>query len=143
MLRYKSCLLAFLVGTVALVAGCSNKSVGETEFTRVTGLITDLEFVDSSELKKETSKSNTRISASVSSGGGVSIGIGFLLPLLSGSDDDETLVRYTIKLAEEDELVIYHPDQSFIIGDCIDIIEEEGSDEPPELQLSVDSCEGL
>ena len=138
----KTVIPVFLGVVLGLSSGCSTKSAAEAEVTRVTGRIVDLEFVDSSEIKKQTRKSNTRISASVSSGGGVSIGIGVLLPLLSGKDDNEVLVRYTVRLAEDEELVIYHPDQSFIIGDCIDIIETEGSKEPPQLQLSIDPCPG-
>lgn len=132
-LVFTAVLLVALTGSA-----CSSKSPTANEVSRLTGLVIEREVVEKAEVRKRSS--NTRIYGSVSSGGGVSIGLGFLLPLLSSDDDSQTLVRYKIQLQPGDEQVIYHPDSRFAVGDCIDIVELEDSNKPPRLELSTSSC---
>ncbi len=127
-----TCLLLFS-------SACSTKSVSEEEVSRVTGLIVEREIVEKAQVQQQR-RSNTRVYGSVSSGGGVSIGLGFLVPLLSSDDSNQALVRYKIRLTGGEEQVIYHPDTRFAEGDCIDIIELQDSSKPPRLELSTSSC---
>ena len=127
-----------LVVATLLISGCSNKSTEANEVSVETGRIIDLEYV---EIVEEKQKPNTSLRLSTGSrSGNVGIGLSLLLPL--GKDEPETrqVSRYTVKLSSGGERQIDYPDDYFLIGDCIDIIEIEGSEEPPELQLSADSC---
>ncbi len=134
----KPVLIISLISSALLLTGCSNKSVEENEVTVVTGRIINLEYVEIEEEKRE-SNSSLRLSTG-SRSGNVGIGLSLLLPL--GNDEPETrqVSRYTVKLSDGAERQIDYPDDYFLIGDCIDIIEIVDSEQAPELQLSAESC---
>ncbi len=138
MLLSKPVLVVSLISTVLVISGCASKSVEETEVTVKTGRIIDLEYV---EVEEEERKSNTSLRLSSGSrSGNVGFGISLSLPLGNNEPEIKQLSRYTVKLSSGEERQIDYPDDYFLIGDCIDIIEVEGSEKPAELQLSADSC---
>ena len=130
-----------LVMIVVLITACSSKSVPENK-AMVTkfGLITAKEEVDLDQVNKE-SKTKTNVYASFSSGGRVSIGIGFLVGLFDSDEVPETPIRYEVGLLDDSEITIYHLSQHFEIGDCVVITMHEDIDEnPPSMERSKDGC---
>ena len=107
---------------------------------REDGIITDKEAVD---LETAESRTNvdTSIYASVSSGGGFSIGLGFLLAPFKSSESKEDPIRYEIEFLDGGEITIYHLSSLFEIDDCVEITAyPDESEEPPTMVRSKDGC---
>lgn len=138
MFLFKPALIVSLISSVLIITGCSSKSTEENEVTVVSGRIVDLEYVEVVE-EKTGSTTSLRLSSGRSSGN-VGFGISLTLPLGDNEPETRQVSRYTVKLFSGEERQIDYPDDYFLIGDCIDIIEVEGSEQPAELQLSADSC---
>lgn len=130
-----------LMMILVLSAACSSKAAVENE-DQITkfGLIAEKEEVDMEQVKKE-SKTNTSVYASVNSGGGVSIGIGFLVGLLGSDEPEENPVRYKVELVDGSEITIYHMSRLFEVDDCVMItLHEDEEENPPSMERSKDGC---
>ena len=132
-----------LLLVVLLGVGCSGKQsgAGGAEPIIEFGIITAKEAVEIETVERET-RTNTSFHASISSGGGVSIGLGFLLSPLRSSQTAENPLRYEITMRDGDKVTIYHLSSLFEVGDCVEITaypDEEAN--PPEMVRSKEGCE--
>jgi len=136
-MRYSSLLLA-----VVLVFGCSSKKPTEDEaeiITRV-GVIIAKEDVNMEQVE-EDSKVRTTVYGSVSSGSGVSIGMGFLLSPFFSSDSDRDPVRYEVDLKDGGQITVYHESQDFEVDDCVEItIYPDEEKNPPAMKRDKGGC---
>jgi hypothetical protein len=136
-MRYSSLLL-----TAVLAFGCSSKKPTEDEaeiITRV-GLIIAKEDVNMEQVEKD-SKVRTTVYGSVSSGSGVSIGLGFLLSPLFSSEPDRDPVRYEIDLKDGGQITVYHESQDFEVDDCVEItIYPDEEKNPPAMKRDKGGC---
>jgi hypothetical protein len=137
--------LRVLVLLVAVLLGvsCGGKQTGAERAEPITefGTIIAKEAVEIETVERET-RTNTSFHASISSGGGVSIGLGFLLSPFKSSQTVENPIRYQIKLRDGNEVTIYHLSSLFEIGDCVEITAypDEETD-PPEMVRSKQGCD--
>lgn len=115
---------------LALLTGCaaSNPAENETEFVTHIGVIAAKEVVEIENSGSE-SQVSTGVSASVSSGGGFSIGLGFLLSPLFDKSPDKEPVRYQVDLIDGGKLTVYHDSDDFEVGDCVEISALDDDDE--------------
>ena len=136
-MRYSSLLLA-----VVLVFGCSSKKPTEDEaeiITRV-GVIIAKEDVNMEQVE-EDSKVRTTVYGSVSSGSGVSIGMGFLLSPFFSSDSDRDPVRYEVDLKDGGQITVYHESRDFEVDDCVEItIYPDEEKNPPAMKRDKGGC---
>ncbi|MEM7563862.1 MAG: hypothetical protein AAF353_12545 [Pseudomonadota bacterium] len=129
-----------MILSLILLTACSSKSIEqssppETKF----GLITEKEEVD---LKNQDSKTRTSVFASVSSGGRVSVGIGFLVGLFNSGKKEENPVRYEVSLLDGSEITIYHSSRHFEVDDCVQITLHDDTEEtPPDMERSKAGCQ--
>ena len=130
-----------LMSLLVLITACSSKDVVESETQIVKfGLITEKEDVDIDQVKKD-SKTKTSVFASVGSGGGVSIGVGFLVGLLGSDESEQNPVRYEVELVDGSEMTIYHLSHHFEVDDCVMImLHEDEVENPPSMERSKDGC---
>jgi hypothetical protein len=107
---------------LALLSACASNNPPEDQAEMITrvGVITGKEVVEL-EGSGGDSRVSTGVSASVSSGGGLSIGIGFLLSPLFNKSPDKAPVRYHVELLNGDPLTVYHDSDVFEVGDCVEI----------------------
>ncbi len=134
---------ALLITSLLLLAACSSKNAApdEAEATIRVGVIKARDDVSMQQVEEERSRVNTRISASVSSGGGVSIGLGFLISQFGSSSSDEEPVRYEVELLDGGQLTIYHDSRDFEVDDCVEIVvfpDETGH--PPTMRRNPGGC---
>jgi len=136
-MRYAIILLGAL-----LVFGCSSKSAreGEAEIITKIGVIGAKEDVSMDQVEKDR-RSRTSLYGSISTGGRVSIGIGFLLsPFLSGGSDPEP-VRYEINLSDGGQMTVYHESRDFEVDDCVEIrVHPDEKKHPPTMQRNKGGC---
>lgn len=123
------------------VVACSSKRTGEEHAESITkyGVITAKEAVDLETVESETEVS-TSVFAGFSSGGGVSIGLGFLLSPLNSSTSKENPIRYDVSLLDGSETTIYHLSDLFEVDDCVQITAYPDKEEPPTMVRSKDGC---
>ncbi len=136
-MRYSILLLSAL-----FVFGCSSKNAHEdnAEIINKIGVITAKEDASLNDVERDTG-SRTSVYGSVSSGGGVSIGIGVLLSSFLSSDSDQDLVRYEVDLKEGGQFTIYHDSHDFEVDDCVEISVHPDEDKhPPTMKRNKDAC---
>ncbi len=136
-MRYLILLLAAF-----LAFGCSSKKPHQDDAEIITriGVISAKEDASLNEVEKDTG-SRTSVYGSVSSGGSVSIGLGFLLGSFSSSDSDRDLVRYEVDLKDGGQFTIYHDSQDFEVDDCVEITVHPDEDKhPPTMKRNKDAC---
>lgn len=127
---------------VILSVGCGGKNATSNQAEPVSefGFITAKEAVEMDTVESET-QVDTSFHASISSGGGVAIGLGFLLSPLRSSQTVENPIRYEIRMLDDDEVTIYHLSSQFEVGDCVMITAYPDEEEnPPEMVRSKDGC---
>lgn len=134
---------------IALLAlslfACSSKQAQHDEaeiITRV-GVIAAKEDVSMDDVEKERStRGRTSVYGSVSSGGGVSIGIGFLLGAFSSGGSDPEPVRYEVDFTDGGQMTIYHDSRDFEVGDCVKItVHPDEKKHPPKMKRYKGGCE--
>ena len=128
--------------TLALLYGCAANSAAEndTQFVTRIGVIKGKEVVDPENAGSDKQVS-TSVGASVSSGGGVSIGIGFLISALSGGASPDHPVRYQVELLDGEPITVYHESNLFEVEDCVEISSMANDDETPPLMKRIkDGC---
>jgi hypothetical protein len=133
--------LILLIVSLPLLA-CSSKSAHESEaeiITRV-GIIVAREDVNMDDVEKDTG-GRTSVYGSISTGGRVSIGIGFLLsPFVSGGSEPEP-VRYEVELIDGGQMTIYHNSRDFEVDDCVRItVHPDEKKHPPTMKRNKDGC---
>ncbi len=136
-MRYSILLLSAL-----LAFGCSSKTPSEDDAEVIIkmGVISAKEDASLNDVEKDAT-STTSVYGSVSSGGGVSIGLGFLLGSFSSSDSDRDLVRYEVDLKDGGQFTIYHDSQDFEVDDCVEIIVHPDEDKyPPTMTRKKGAC---
>ena len=115
-----------LVLMLMLATACTSKAVPEnTEVVTKFGLITAKEEVELGQVE-QSSKTRTSVYGSVSSGGGIRIGVGFLVGLFDSEQLEEDPIRYDVKLLDGSEIEIYHLSRNFEVDDCVMITLQEG-----------------
>ena len=82
-------------------------------------------------------KVNTSVHASVASGGGLSIGPGFLVSPLSGGKSVHHPVRYQVELLDAEPITVYHESDLFDVDACVEIISLVGDDKNPLLMQRI------
>ena len=131
---------AIFLLTLLLLCGCAAKKPAEDEYVTRVGVITSKAVVDPEQARSQ-SRVKTGVSASVSSGGGFSIGLGFLLGSFSQGSSEKPAVRYTIEQEGGEQATIYHESDVFEVGDCVEIRSIPGDDNnPPLMKRVVDGC---
>ncbi len=124
-----------------LIPGCSSRSAADkdSDVVRHIGQITSKQEVTADEVKN--SGLNTRVYASVSSGGGVSIGIGFLVSKILSGSNDPAPIRYEVELLDDESMTIYHDSRDFEVDDCVTIsVYPEKQKKPPSMRRSEGAC---
>jgi len=116
--------------TLALLYGCAANSAAEndTEFVTRIGVIKGKQVIDPENAGSDK-QVNTSIHASVSSGGGLSIGLGFLLSAFSDGASEQHPVRYEVELLDGEPMTVYHESDLFEVEDCVEISSMAGDDE--------------
>ena len=128
---------AIILLTLALLSACaaSSPAENESELTRI-GVIKGKEVVDPENAGSDK-KVNTSVHASVSSGGGVSIGLGFLVSALSGGTSEDHPVRYQVELLDGEQITVYHESDLFEVEDCVEIKSLASDDKKPPLMKRI------
>ena len=130
--------------TALLLFGCSSKSAreGDAEIITRIGVIAAREDVSMDDVERDTgTRGRTSVYGSISTGGRVSIGLGFLLsPFTSGGSEPQP-VRYEIDLIDNGQMTIYHDSRDFEIGDCVKIIvHPDEKKHPPTMKRNKGGC---
>jgi len=124
--------------TLALLTGCaaSSPTENDTEFVTRIGVIKGKQVIDPENAggDKQTS---TSVHASVSSGSGLSIGIGFLVSAMSGGSSEKHPVRYQVELLDGEPITVYHESDLFEVEDCVEISSMAGDNETPPLMKRI------
>ena len=128
---------AIILLTLALLSACaaSSPAENESELIRI-GVIKGKEVVDPENAGSDK-KVNTSVHASVSSGGGVSIGLGFLVSALSGGTSEDHPVRYQVELLDGEQITVYHESDLFEVEDCVEIKSLASDDKKPPLMKRI------
>jgi len=123
---------------LALLYGCAASSAAENDVETVTriGIIKGKEVVDPENASGDK-QVNTSVHASVSSGGGVSIGLGFLISALSGGTSQDHPVRYQVELVDGEQITVYHESDLFEVEDCVEISSMAGDNEAQPLMKRI------
>ena len=127
--------------TLLLIA-CSSKQAQEEEAKIITktGVIAAREEVSMDDVERGT-RGRTSVYGSISSGGRVSIGIGFLLGAFSSGSSDPEPVRYEINLLDGGQMTIYEDSRDFEVGDCVTIrLHPDEEKHPPEMKRNKGGC---
>ena len=105
--------------SLALLTACATGQPDQDdEFITRIGTITGKEVV---ELDQAKSQSRVSTGVSISSGGGVSVGIGFLVSSLFSGSSDKAPVRYHVKVMDGEVITVYHESDVFQVGDCVEV----------------------
>lgn len=128
-----------IVLTLALLVGCTSKQPSQAEFVTRLGVIVGKEVV---ELESGSERRvNTSVSAGVSSGRGLSIGLGFWLTPSSRNSSETPPVRYRVEMMDGDEMIVFHESQLFEVEDCVEITYLADDDRnPPMMKLIKGGC---
>lgn len=133
---------SILLLSVLFVFGCSSKNAHEDDAEIITkiGVITAKEDASLNDVEKDT-RGRTSVYGSVSSGGGVSIGIGVLLSSFFSGGSDQDLMRYEVDLKDGGQFTIYHDSHDFEVEDCVEITVYPDEDKhPPTMKRNKDAC---
>ncbi len=124
--------------TLALLTGCaaSRATENDTEFVTRIGVIKGKQVIDP-ETVGSVKQTNTSVHASVSSGSGLSIGLGFLVSAFSGGESEEHPVRYQVELLDGEPITVYHESDLFEVEDCVEISSMAGDNETPPLMKRI------
>jgi len=128
--------LRIMMLTFLVLAGCGSKTpTGDApEVITRQGVIVNREEVSIDEAR-EKSKTRTSVYGSVSSGGGVSIGIGVLLSSILSDKSARQPLRYEVELADGERMTIYHDSPDFAVKDCVEIkVHPDEKKHPPSMQ---------
>ncbi|MGD2173605.1 MAG: hypothetical protein PVI79_06020 [Gammaproteobacteria bacterium] len=128
-----------------LLAACGTKSSHEDAAPPIVrhGLIAAKKDVSMDQVESNTTRGTTSVYGSISSGGGVSIGIGIgvLLGSIGSGGSDPKPVRYDIDLQDGGQITIYHESRDFAVGDCVEItVYPDEKEHPPTMRRNPGGC---
>lgn len=130
--------------TALLMFGCSSKSAREADAEIITkiGVIAAREDVSMDDVEKDTgARGRTSVYGSISTGGRVSIGLGFLLGSFSSGGSDPEPVRYEVNLIDGGQMTIYHDSRDFEVDDCVKItVHPDEEKHPPTMKRNKGGC---
>ncbi len=126
---------------VLLLPGCGTRSAHEdAEIITKIGLIKSKQDADMQQVERDTGV-NTSVHASISSGGRISIGLGFLLSQFNSGGSDPEPVRYEVELEDGGQMTIYHDSRDFEVDDCVRItVHPDEEKHPPTMRRYKDGC---
>ncbi len=133
---------SILLLSVLFVFGCSSKNAREDNAQIITkiGVITAKQDASLNDVEKDT-RGRTSVYGSVSSGGGISIGLGFLLSNVFSGSSDKDLMRYEVDLKDGGQFTIYHESLDFEVDDCVEITVHPDEDKyPPTMKRKKGAC---
>jgi len=133
---------AIVLMILALLIGCAsgNPTADQSEIITHIGVIKSKEVIEP-ENAGSGRQTNTSVHASVSSGGGFSIGLGFLVSALSGGSTASQPVRYQVELVDGEQLTIFHDSDLFEVEDCVEVSTPVGdSKKPPMMKRLKEGC---
>ncbi len=122
--------------TLLLAVGCGSKSARDDAAGVITreGTIVAREQVSTDEARDNVN-TRTSVHATISSGGGVAIGIGVLLSSILGGESSREALRYEVEFDEDDSMTIYHDSPDFAVGDCVEIrVHPDEKKHPPTMR---------
>lgn len=130
---------------ILLLIGCSSKSTHEEAAPPIVkhGIIASKRDVSMDQVESNTTRGTTSVYGSVSSGGGVSIGIGIgvLLSSIGSGSSDRQPVRYDVDLQDGGQITIYHESRDFEVDDCVEITVYPDEDKhPPNMKRDKGGC---
>ena len=128
--------------SLALLAACATgQPTSDREFLTRVGVISVKEVVELDQVQSQ-GRVSTGVSASVSSGSGLSIGIGFLLSPLFKSSAEKAPVRYQVDLLDGESMSVYIDNDAFEVGDCVEVttLVDDEDDNPPLMKRIVGGC---
>ena len=127
--------------TLLLLIGCASGPSSDGGFVTRHGVIVGKEVIMVEESSSQT-QVDSSVSVGVSSGRGLSIGLGFWLsPAFRSSQSPP--VRYRIQLLDEEEMVVYHESHLFEVDDCVEISYLAGDDRNPPIMKRIEGgCVG-
>lgn len=130
-----------LIALIVITLGCGSRTPRETVDPVIKfGTISAREEIDLDQVKSDK-RVNTSVGVSVSSGGGLSIGLGFLLSPFFSSDSGDEAMRYEVDLIDGESLTIYHESRNFEVGDCVRVgLRSDDSEQAPTMERSRDGC---
>ena len=134
--------LPFLIAAL-LLSACSSKMTPEEQAKIITrnGVIAAKEDASLNDVER-ASRGRTSVYGSVSSGGGVSIGIGFLLSTFGSGGSAVEPVRYEVDFVGGGQMTIYHDSRDFEVGDCVEISAHPDEQKfPPKMRRDKGGCE--
>jgi|GEM_PF-1071526 len=130
---------------ILLLPGCGTKSSHEDDAQAIVrhGVIAAKKDVSMDQVESGTTRGTTSVYGSISSGGGVSIGIGIgvLLSSIGSGGDDKKPVRYDIDLPDGGQITVYNESRDFEVGDCVAItIYPDEKKHPPTMKRDQGGC---
>jgi hypothetical protein len=129
---------------ILLLTGCATKSSHEDAQAIVKhGIIASKRDVSMDQVETGTTRGTTSVYGSISSGGGVSIGIGIgvLLGSIGSGGSQPQPVRYDVDLQDGGQITIYHESRDFEVDDCVEITVYPDEDEhPPTMKRDKGGC---
>jgi len=128
---------------IALLAfGCSSKNAHDNDsgiITRI-GVIMTRDEVEMRDVEEGT-RTDTSVYGAVSSGGGFSIGLGFLLSPRNLGVSTRAPMRYEVVLEDGGQISVYHDSHDFQIGDCVEItVHPDEAEHPPRMKRIKGGC---
>jgi len=130
--------------TATLLFGCSSKSAheGDAEIITRIGVVAAKEDVSMDDVERDTgTRGRTSVYGSISTGGRVSIGLGFLLGSFSSGSPDPEPVRYEVNLIDGGQMTIYHDSRDFEVEDCVKItVHPDEKKHPPTMERNKGGC---
>lgn len=134
---------ALIVLSLLLIGACAGKNAAHEDAESITkvGVIKARDDVSMQQVEEERSRVDTRIGVGASSGGGVSIGIGFLFSQFGSNSSDVEPVRYQVELLDGGQVTVYHDSRDFEVDDCVEIIvHPDERKHPPTMKRSKAGC---
>ncbi|MDH3218713.1 MAG: hypothetical protein OEO19_04185 [Gammaproteobacteria bacterium] len=137
-MRYPIILLTCLA-----LFGCASKNLDQQDAGVITklGIVTARQEVSRDEIESD-SRTRTSVYGSISSGGGVSIGIGLMFSQLFSGGPGGLPLRYEVDFEDGGQITIYHDSRDFEIGDCVEITVHPDEDKhPPKMKRNKGACQ--
>lgn len=130
---------------ILLLIGCSSKSSHEDAAPPIVrhGIIASKQDVSMDQVQKNSTRGTTSVYGSISSGGGVSIGVGIgvLLSSIGSGGSDPQPVRYDVDLQDGGQITIYHESRDFEVDDCVEItVYPDEKEHPPTMKRDKGGC---
>jgi hypothetical protein len=134
---------ALLACLLLPAAACSSKSSQPSEPPIVKfGVIAEKRDYSQDQVESgSSSRGNTSVYGSISSGGRVSIGVGVGVLLGGSSSSKSQPLRYDVDLSDGGQITIYDASPNFEVGDCVRItVYPDEQKHAPEMERSKEGC---